>query len=142
MARVSIPKALQISVFYRDHWHCRYCLQPVFFSPTLKLLDGMSPGHSYYHRHGKTGAMLPLFQWRFASADHVDPVAAGGENTEENLVTACWRCNLKKRDNPSNSRILKEIPDSLAELRWDGFASIYPTLPGASPAWAKLIRTE
>jgi 5-methylcytosine-specific restriction endonuclease McrA len=29
-------------------------------------------------------------------ADHVVPVAAGGETTEVNLVTACETCNLGK----------------------------------------------
>lgn len=30
--------------------------------------------------------------------DHVTPVAAGGENTKENLVTACTQCNAGKGD--------------------------------------------
>lgn len=28
--------------------------------------------------------------------DHVYPIAKGGETTEENLVTSCLRCNVKK----------------------------------------------
>lgn len=30
--------------------------------------------------------------------DHVEPVAAGGETTEDNLITACDECNLGKSD--------------------------------------------
>ena len=35
-------------------------------------------------------AALPLH------ADHVYPVIAGGETTEDNMVTSCQRCNAKK----------------------------------------------
>ena len=142
MKRISIPKWLQMEVFYRDFWHCRYCLEPVFFNPTLKLLDKLSPGHGYYHPHGKTGATLSLFQWRFASADHIIPVAEDGVNTESNLVTACWKCNLNKRDTDSQDFPIKEISQDLSKLCWDGLASIYPTLPGANPEWVSLIQTD
>jgi 5-methylcytosine-specific restriction endonuclease McrA len=30
--------------------------------------------------------------------DHVEPVAAGGEATEDDLITACDECNLGKSD--------------------------------------------
>lgn len=31
-------------------------------------------------------------------ADHIVPRAKGGPDTLENLVTACWECNIGKRD--------------------------------------------
>ena len=31
--------------------------------------------------------------------DHYQPVSAGGDNSDDNLVYACWRCNLYKSDN-------------------------------------------
>lgn len=42
----------------------------------------------YCGRSPRDGAMLHL--------DHVVPVAAGGETTEDNLITACDACNLGK----------------------------------------------
>lgn len=42
--------------------------------------------------------------------DHITPVAEGGDNSEENLVTACERCNLGKGATP-----LTKIPESLAK---------------------------
>lgn len=42
--------------------------------------------------------------------DHVKPVAEGGTNSEENLVTACSGCNLGKAAIP-----LDIIPESLAD---------------------------
>lgn len=42
----------------------------------------------YCGRAVRDGATLHL--------DHVVPVAAGGETTEDNLITACETCNLGK----------------------------------------------
>lgn len=42
--------------------------------------------------------------------DHIVPVAAGGKNEMDNLVTACEPCNLGK-----GARDLRVIPQSLAE---------------------------
>ena len=140
MPRVSLPKPLQLRVFYRDSWHCRYCHHALFFSPTLKLLDQAAPGHSYYHVNGKTGHMLPLFQWRFASVDHIVPVDAGGTNEIENLVAACWRCNLDKSNDASGGTQARLIPSELRDLNWDGFASVYMQLPESDPAWVAALR--
>jgi hypothetical protein len=35
-----------------------------------------------------------------ATLDHVQPVSEGGENSIENLVTACLRCNSKRGSRP------------------------------------------
>jgi hypothetical protein len=42
--------------------------------------------------------------------DHVNPVAAGGDNDMDNLITACQACNLGKSDVP-----LSAVPQSLAD---------------------------
>lgn len=31
-----------------------------------------------------------------ATLEHVVPISAGGEHTWENVVLACWRCNITK----------------------------------------------
>ena len=139
MARVSISRPLQMAVFCRDHWICKYCLEPVFFNPTLKLLEDLSPGQGYYHPHSKTGARLTLFQKRFASADHIVPVAEGGQNIQRNLVTACWECNLAKRDRSPSHFQVNDVPAAHISLKWDGLASLYPKLPGARADWKKVI---
>lgn len=41
--------------------------------------------------------------------DHIDPVANGGSNLQDNLVTACFNCNRGK-----SSRLLAVVPMSLA----------------------------
>lgn len=42
--------------------------------------------------------------------DHIHPVAEGGTNDIDNLVTACWDCNRGK-----GSGLLSSIPQSLEE---------------------------
>lgn len=42
--------------------------------------------------------------------DHINPVAGGGDNDIDNLITACQACNLGKSHVPLNV-----IPDSLAD---------------------------
>jgi len=42
--------------------------------------------------------------------DHIIPVAGGGENTEENLITSCFDCNRGK-----GARSLKVITPSIKE---------------------------
>lgn len=42
--------------------------------------------------------------------DHVDPVAAGGTNDMDNLVTSCFPCNRGKSD-----VLLSVVPQSLAD---------------------------
>lgn len=42
--------------------------------------------------------------------DHIEPVALGGGNEPDNLITACQNCNLGKSDVP-----LSVVPQSLAE---------------------------
>lgn len=138
--RTNLSKSLQLAVWRRDSWHCRYCLVPVFFAPTLQVFEELSPGHSYYHPNGKSGAMLPLLQRRWASVDHIQPVAKGGTDDEANLATACWECNLAKRDTPpERAGPPRAIGNDLVKLGWDGFASLYERL--AKPdEWVRLLR--
>lgn len=42
--------------------------------------------------------------------DHIHPVAEGGTNDEDNLITACDRCNLGK-----GARLLSSAPKSLED---------------------------
>ena len=140
MAREPIAKGLQLKVMYRDRWHCRYCGEAVFFSPTLKLLDKLAPGHGYYDRHGKRGRMLGLLADRCAACDHVVPVASGGPTTPENLLAACFACNTRKSSqSPSEWKTVE--PKGEPPSGWDGLAGLYSTLEGADPAWVGIIET-
>jgi len=142
MGRKNIPKKIQLEVWKRDSWHCRYCGKPVFFSPTLKLLDQINPNHTYYHKNGKTGKMLELFQKMWASVDHIVPISKGGENEIDNYATACWKCNLKFREKMVGKD--KSNPLDPEAKEWDGFSGLYPSLIRLTEQkeneWVKLIK--
>ncbi len=140
--REPISKTLQLAVWYKDGWHCKYCGEAIFFSPTLKLLDLMSPGHGYYDRHGKRGSMVSLLENLCACCDHMMPVAAGGGSSVENLVAACFSCNRKKSAGEMDLFVNAHLAHKSRPKSWDGFASIYPLLPGADPKWSRLIEVE
>ena len=143
MKRESISKETQYQVFCRDKWHCRYCNDAVFFSPILKVLESISPGHGYYHPNGKSDEMLALFANKFASVDHVNPVTKGGKNTLDNYVTSCWECNLKfgNKTHSDGKPVPKEINIAIT-LRWDGLSSLYTKLCKKNDSWTKLIEAN
>lgn len=69
-AKGSLPQKLRNAIFLRDGWRCFYCAIPCD-------TDGNTV----------TGA----------SVDHLTPECRGGSHEESNLVTACRRCNTRKR---------------------------------------------
>jgi len=54
------------------------------------------------------------------SIDHIIPRSKGGEHTWENVVAACRRCNVRKRDRllHETSMVLRGTPASPRELTW------------------------
>jgi len=62
---------LKEKIYNRDNYTCFYC--------GIRVV----PGHP---------------DWKFTpiEIDHVIPLSKGGENTEENLVCSCRKCNRSK----------------------------------------------
>ena len=65
-SRVAIGKKLRFSVFERDDFTCQYC--------------------------GKN----PKDHDIILNLDHAVSVKDGGDNSEDNLITSCWDCNIGK----------------------------------------------
>ena len=139
MIREPISKEIQYKVFCRDYWHCRYCSDSVFFSPILKILESISPGHGYYHPNGKSDGMIPLFANKFASVDHIIPVTRGGENSIENYVTSCWECNLMYGNKTHKKGKPLPNPINSSGTKWDGLSSLYPKLLDQDDKWSNII---
>lgn len=143
-ARKNIPKKDQLLIWMRDNWHCRYCSAPVFFPPFLKLLNKINPNHLYYHPNGKEGEILELFQWGWATIDHINPVTLGGKNIFSNYVTSCWKCNLMYKNKPVG--IGKPEPHSRIESKWDGFCGAYlhvlKLMGKKRDEWAKILENS
>lgn len=136
-----LSNKIRLEVWRRDCWTCRYCENPVFFAPTLKLLNKINPNHGYYYPHGKNNKILSLFQWRWASVDHVNPKSKGGKNSLDNYVTACWKCNLTFSDKTKKEGKAEPMPISevARNINWDGFSSLYLELSEEKDEWTKIL---
>ncbi len=139
MARIRIPKRLQLIVFVRDHWTCQYCGSEVLFSPALKALDELHPNHAYYHRNGASSRMAKVLLDKCGCVDHITPVALGGTNDIDNLVCSCWSCNLKKSSLPPEQYPRLEPAAKSSALNWDGMFSIHEKMY-PEDEWCKLMQ--
>jgi len=141
--RAALPKALKLRIFRRDCWLCRWCAKPVIFAPAMKLLEielragGNDSPLAYYHKHW-TRTTSPLLEELGAMLDHVAAFSTGGPCAEENLVTACSRCNMRKGAYPLedwNKRdIRKPIKSKYGEPKvWDGLSNVFLMLAQKHP---------
>ena len=46
-----------------------------------------------------------------ATLDHIQPVSKGGDNSYDNLITACLHCNSRRGNQPVMDAIVREQPD-------------------------------
>ena len=82
---------------------------------------------AYFHAHGtRDGA--PLLDELWGVIDHAEAFSTGGANSEENLVTACNKCNGRKSSASLikwGGRVMrKPVKGKYGEPQhWDGLAS-------------------
>jgi len=118
---------VQIEVFRRDGWTCRYCGGQTIFTPAMALLGELFPDHFPYVATWKGGATHPAVTARAAVVDHVVPGSLGGAWLDQsNMVTACWPCNERKGD--LTLQILGWSLHPSADTSWDGLTTKYRRL--------------
>lgn len=147
--RPSIPLSIQVRVFRRDCWTCRYCGGRTIFMQVMKLLGAVFPDDFPYHPNWKAGLTHPAISACCATIDHVIPGSQGGAWLDEtNLVTACWPCNIRKGDLTLNQLGWELRP--VDESSWDGLAGFYPKLwaiaghptTNTHPAWLRALSID
>ena len=158
-SRKSLPKRIQVRVFNRDHWLCRWCKRPVIFHPAMKYLQLHLHTAGYkdlaywryaYDRHG-----APLLDDLAAVLDHVKAFSTGGPCDEENLVTACNKCNTRKNNSNAaeweRNHPVRAVKGKYGEpVGWDGFSSLFlfladeyaSSLTESEKAWVKALKSE
>jgi hypothetical protein len=87
---------------------------------------------AYYHAHW-TRATAPLLDELGAVLDHVNAFSAGGTSGQDNLVTACCKCNGRKSNAPvdewNRRPISTPIKGKFGEpLVWDGLSNLFMVL--------------
>jgi 5-methylcytosine-specific restriction endonuclease McrA len=92
---------------------------------------------AYYHAHWtRDGA--PLLDELGAVIDHIEAHSTGGLDSEENLATACNKCNAQKSNAVGTEwdKRLKRKPvkGKYGEPQhWDGLSTLFVMLAGRDP---------
>lgn len=82
--RNKISQTKRQIIFTRDAWTCVYC--GLEANVLFKRIN--KPTRLIVIPRDKKGRMFEI--------DHIIPISKGGDNSFNNLVTSCWKCNNKK----------------------------------------------
>ena len=96
--RTPIPKSTALRIFVRDGFIDRYSGVALIFPGTLRIISELLPDAFPYHPHGRLDLCHPAWWYLFPSIDHVIPVAFGGTDDDENLITTSNLLNMTKRN--------------------------------------------
>jgi hypothetical protein len=112
-------EAQALRVYVRDGFVDRYSGGLLVFPPVLRVLTAQLPEEFPFHRNWKMEETHQAYWELFPTLDHVIPVARGGRDDEDNLVSTSMLRNSAK----ANST-LDELGWSLHPAgdmtRWDG----------------------
>ena len=122
----SVPPMMQVSVWRRDRFTCRYCGGRTIPPPVLRAISLRWPELVPGTQATRADAVPPPYLAQAATIDHVRPSSRGGPTAEENLVTACWVCNTHKGG--LGLERLGWVLLDVADEDWDGLVSTYPRL--------------
>lgn len=118
------PESVEISIFLRDGWRCRYCGTRVISRKARSIFIKQFPDETHwvnaeYKRHTSLHSQA-------ASLDHILPHSRGGDNSKKNLVTACGPCQFGR-----NRWTLEEVGFTDPRNRqpvvdgWDGLMRLH-----------------
>jgi 5-methylcytosine-specific restriction endonuclease McrA len=134
-------KDLQVRVFRRDGWLCRWCGRPVVFAPAMRQLERLVRNGeginlpAYYDLRWRRDR-APLLDHLGAVIDHVEAFSKGGAHDEPNFVTSCNKCNVRKNNlavsDFTHRSPLRRVKGKYGEpTAWDGLSTLFIPL-GAS----------
>jgi hypothetical protein len=95
-----------LDVFMRDGFVDRYSGSRLVFPGALRLISNAMPSEFPFHKNWKVSETHPAFWQLCPTIDHIEPVARGGTNDIDNLVTTSQLKNSVKAN------------WTLAELGW------------------------
>jgi len=94
-SRQYTPKQMT-KIFIRDGFIDRYRGNKLIFPPTLRILSHYFHNEFPYHKNGKMSEGHIAYWELFPTIDHVEPVARGGKDTQENWVCCSMLTNSIK----------------------------------------------
>lgn len=108
-----------LRVFMRDGFIDRYTGNQLLFPPVLRILSSVLPAEFPFHRNWKMSETHQSYWELFPTLDHIVPVAGGGADKEDNIVSTSMLRNSSK-----SNWTLEELGWSLhppGDIRkWDG----------------------
>ncbi len=162
--KTAIPRSashvVQVQVFRRDRWLCRWCGCPVIFAPVMRYLadfikqEGCGATPAYYNRNWRRRD-APLLDHAGATIDHVEAHSGGGASVISNLATACNKCNGRKSASSAEAFIKRRpripVKGKYGDpLDWDGLSTLFMVLIAKSPntatsterAWLRALKSD
>lgn len=112
-------EAQALRVFVRDGFVDRYSGDLLVFPPVLRVLTALLPDNFPFHRNWKMEETHQAYWELFPTLDHVIPVARGGRDDEDNLVsTSMLRNSAKANSTLEELGWFLHAPGDMR--RWDG----------------------
>lgn len=108
-----------LRVFVRDGFVDRYSGDLLLFPPVLRVLTALLPDVFPFHRNWKMEETHQAYWEFFPTLDHVVPVACGGLDNEDNLVSTSMRWNSAKANSTMDELGWSLQPAGDIKL-WDG----------------------
>ncbi|MFH1742645.1 MAG: HNH endonuclease [bacterium] len=110
-----------LRIFVRDGFLDRYSGVRLLFPPVLRVLSALLPKEFPFHRNWKMSETHPAYWDLFPTLDHVVPIARGGADNKDNIVSTSMLRNSAKAN------------WTLEELGW----SLHP--PGQMSEWDGML---
>jgi len=130
---VTEPSADAITVFLEECFKCAYCGKKTIYPPVLRELSRAFPTQFLYNKNYRNPPYDShwVYSTHAASLDHILPKSrVEHPNRRSNLATACWQCNLLKRNRTPEERGLVLTRGS-GPCSWDGLYGLYQQLTSA-----------
>lgn len=125
-----------LRVFMRDGFIDRYSGSRLLFPPVLRVLSSMLPSEFPFHRNWKMSETHQSYWELFPTLDHMVPIARGGADNDENIVSTSMLRNSAK-----SNWTLEELGWSLHPpgdiSRWDGMLAWFIEFIDKNPQAAK-----
>ena len=127
---------IRMEVFRRDRFICGYCGSRTLFRPILHYLSSICASDLiderglFQYDTGSSREANAIYEIYRSCCDHKVPLAHGGCNHMENLITACSRCNNFKgpSDLGGDQNQLDWTTHNQTAHQWDGLSGYFPEL--------------
>jgi hypothetical protein len=132
----SFSETQALRVFVRDGFIDRYSGNQLLFPPVLRVLSSVLPDEFPFHRNWKMSETHQSYWELFPTLDHIVPVARGGADKDENVVSTSMLRNSAK-----SNWTLEELGWSLHPQgnisQWDGMLAWFMEFIDRNPQTAK-----